>query len=103
LGPRDGDLVFCSEVGEHLNSFAHLRRFRAALDRAGLRRIRFHDLRHAFGTAAITQLDPYRVQSYLGHAHYTTTQRYLNHKPRREDAAKIAEAFGNGHARNAEG
>jgi hypothetical protein len=29
----------------------------------------------------------------MGHQHYSTTQRYLHHKPRREDAAKIAEAF----------
>ena len=29
----------------------------------------------------------------MGHQHYSTTQRYLHHKPRREDAAKLAEAF----------
>lgn len=56
-------------------------------------RLRFHDLRHAFGSAAITKLDAYAVQSYMGHQHYSTTQRYLHHKPRREDAAKLAEAF----------
>lgn len=91
---EDGDLVFCSEVGEHLNHFKLRKRFYAALEGAGLRRIRFHDLRHAFGTAAITKLDAYAVQSYIGHAHYSTTQRYLHHKPRREDAAALAEAFG---------
>jgi len=85
--------VFCSEVGEHLNYFAHRRRYKDALSRAGLREIRFHDLRHAFGSAAITTLDSYSVQTYMGHAHYSTTQRYLHHKARREDAAKIAEAF----------
>jgi integrase len=47
----------------------------------------------SFGTAAIAHLDAYSVQSYMGHAHYSTTQRYLHHKPRREDAAKLAEAF----------
>jgi integrase len=89
----DSDLVFCSEVGEHLDHFALRRRYYDALARAGLRRVRFHDLRHAFGTAAITKLDPYAVQSYMGHQHYSTTQRYLHHKPRREDAAALAEAF----------
>jgi integrase len=64
-----------------------------ALERAGLRRLRFHDLRHAFGSAAITKLDAHAVQSYMGHQHYSTTQRYLHHKPRRDDAAKLAEAF----------
>jgi integrase len=89
----DGDLVFCSEAGEHLDYYSHLRRFKDTLKRAGLRELRFHDLRHAFGSAAITKLDPYAVQSYMGHAHYSTTQRYLHHKPRRDDAARIADAF----------
>jgi integrase len=90
----DDDLVFPNEVGEHLNHYALRRRYYEALDRAGLRRIRFHDLRHAFGTAAISKLDPYAVQSYMGHQHYSTTQRYLHHKPRSEDATKLSEAFG---------
>jgi len=90
----DGDLVFCSDVGEHLDHFALRKDYYAALESAGLRRVRFHDLRHAFGTAAITELDPYAVQSYMGHQHYSTTQRYLHHKPRREDAAALAKAFG---------
>jgi integrase len=90
----DDDIVFCSQVGEHLDPFALRRRYYRALDRAGLRRVRFHDLRHAFGSAAITKLDPYAVQSYMGHQHYSTTQCYLHHKPRREDAAALQEAFG---------
>ena len=88
----DDDLVFTRE-GEHLNHFDLRKRYYAALEKAGLRRLRFHDLRHAFGSAAITKLDPHAVQSYMGHQHYSTTQRYLHHKPRRDDAAKLAEAF----------
>jgi integrase len=92
----DGDLVFSRE-GEHLNHYDLRKRYYATLKRAGLRRLRFHDLRHCFGSAAITTLDAYAVQSYMGHQHYSTTQRYLHHKPRREDAARLAQAFGNGH------
>ena len=33
------------------------RRYKAALGRAGLRQLRFHDLRHTFGTRAITKAD----------------------------------------------
>jgi integrase len=63
--------------------------------RAGrLPRVRFHDLRHLFGSLAITVLDPYAVQSYMGHQHYSTTQRYLHHKPRREDALRLQAAPG---------
>lgn len=90
----DTDLVFCNEVGEHVDHFEFRKRYYKALEDAGLRRIRFHDLRHAFGTAAITKLDAFAVQSYLGHQHYSTTQRYLHHKPRQGDAAALAEAFG---------
>ena len=88
----DTDLVFTRE-GEHLNHFDLRKRYYEAQDRAQLRRLRFHDLRHAFGSAAITQLDPHAVQGYLGHQHYSTTQRYLHHRPRRDDAAKLTKAF----------
>jgi integrase len=36
--------------------------YRAALDRAALRRLRFHDLRHTFGTRVIAVADIRRVQ-----------------------------------------
>jgi integrase len=51
-----------------------------------------HDLRHAFGVAAITMLNSYAVESQMGHQRYSTTLRYLHHQPRREDAAALAEA-----------
>ena len=40
------DLVFCSPTGAHIDDSALRRRYSGALDRAGLRRLRFHDLRH---------------------------------------------------------
>jgi len=42
----DDDLVFVGEVGGYLDGSALRRRFLAACGRAGLRPIRFHDLRH---------------------------------------------------------
>lgn len=90
----DDDLVFCSVAGEYLSDVSLRKRYYRALEAAGLRRVRFHDLRHAFGTHAITVLDPNAVQAYMGHRHYSTTQRYLHHRPRREDAARLADAFG---------
>jgi hypothetical protein len=65
----------------------------AAIERVGLRRVRFHDLRHAFGSMAIRKLDPHTVQTYMRHAHYSTTQRYLHHQPRPEHARLLQEAF----------
>jgi integrase len=90
----DDGLVFCTSVGGHLDSWALRRRFYRAIERAGLPRLRFHDLRHTFGTQVVRELDPYTLQSLMGHQHYSTTQRYLWHKPRPQDAAAIARAFG---------
>jgi integrase len=98
---EDADLVFCNTSGGHLDAWALRRRYYRALQKAGLRRIRFHDLRHCFGSAAITKLDPYAVQCYMGHQHYSTTQRYLHHKPRPHDAQKLHEAFGGASEREA--
>ncbi len=49
----DDDLVFCNEVGKVLDYDALWRRYRATQKRAGLRPLRFHDLRHSFGTMAV--------------------------------------------------
>ncbi len=64
-----------------------------ALERAGLRPLRFHDLRHTFGTRMIAKADIRRVQEWMGHADIQTTMRYLHFAPRDEDAALVAEAF----------
>ena len=92
------DLVFPAEGGGHLDDMAVRRAFYAALDDAGLPRVRFHDLRHTFGTMAAGKLSPVALQAYMGHAHYTTTERYLHHSPAVEDAAKLTEAFGGSRA-----
>ena len=46
LFTAEDDLVFPGETGEFLDGSALRRRYKAALKRAGLRQLRFHDLRH---------------------------------------------------------
>jgi integrase len=87
------DLVFCSATSDHLDSFAMRRRFYAALQRAGLRRIVFHDLRHCFASLAVRKLPLSTVQGYLGHAHISTTMRYVHHAPAAEDVALLSAAL----------
>jgi integrase len=87
------DLVFSGAVGTHLDASALVKRYRAALRRAGLRRLRFHDLRHTFGTRIIAKADIRRVQEWMGHANIETTMQYLHYAPRPEDAALVGEAF----------
>jgi integrase len=87
------DLVFPGELGGYLDGSALRRRYLEALRRAGLRELRFHDLRHTFGTRMIANADIVRVQEWMGHADIQTTRRYLHCRPQHDDAALVAEAF----------
>ena len=89
----DDDLVFAGETGGYLDGSALRRRYKLALASAGLRPLRFHDLRHTFGTRMIAKADIRRVQEWMGHADIQTTMRYLHYAPRAEDARLVAEAF----------
>jgi integrase len=89
----DDDLVFAGVTGGYLDGSALRRRYKAALMAAGLRPLRFHDLRHTFGTRMIAKADIRRVQEWMGHADIQTTMRYLHYAPRDEDAELVAEAF----------
>jgi integrase len=89
----EDDLVFVGATGGYLDGSALRRRYKAALAAAGLRSLRFHDLRHTFGTRMIAKADIRRVQEWMGHADIQTTMRYLHYAPRSEDAALVAEAF----------
>ena len=89
----DDDLVFVGVTGGYLDGSALRRRYKAALAAAGLRPLRFHDLRHTFGTRMIAKADIRRVQEWMGHADIQTTMRYLHYAPRDEDAELVAEAF----------
>jgi integrase len=89
----DDDLVFPGDTGSYLDGSALRRRYGAALKRAGVRPLRFHDLRHTFGTRMIAKADIRRVQEWMGHADVQTTMRYLHYAPRADDAALVAEAF----------
>jgi integrase len=89
-----GDHVFVSRDGALLDGSALRRRYLATLDAAGLRRLRFHDLRHTFGSLAINVASIVQVQAWMGHADIQTTMRYLHHKSRADDAKLLSTAFG---------
>lgn len=98
LGQREfwtseDDLVFPGVVGGYLDASALARRYRTALKRADLRPLRFHDLRHTFGTRMIAKADIRRVQEWMGHADVATTMKYLHYVERPDEARLVAEAF----------
>jgi integrase len=87
------DLVFPGVTGGYLDGSALSRRYKAALQRAALRPLRFHDLRHIFGTRMIAKADILKVQAWMGHAQISTTQRYLHYVERPDEVALVADAF----------
>ncbi len=99
----DDDLVFPGIVGQYLDDSALRRRYKAALRQAKLRQLRFHDLRHTFGTRMIAKADIRRVQEWMGHADIQTTMKYLHYAPHAEDARLVAEAFALSKAGDASG
>lgn len=90
---RNDDLVFPNASGGHIDASALRRRYLRALERASLRTLRFHDLRHTFGSLAINRASIVQVQAWMGHADIDTTMRYLHHKSQAGEARLLATAF----------
>lgn len=88
------DLVFCHpETGGPFDSSKMRKRFKAAIETAGVRSIRFHDLRHTFGTRMAAAGAPLRtIQEWMGHRDYKTTEIYADYAPDPVQGARWAEA-----------
>ncbi len=88
------DYVFCNMLGRRLDDSALRRRYKAARDAIGMRPLRWHDLRHTFGSLLVAGgVDLVSVQDAMGHAELATTSRYLHARPASERAAKFTAAF----------
>lgn len=86
----DSDFVFASSTGTPLEPRNVVRReFEPALKRAGLPRVRFHDLRHTFASLLIAQGEhPKLIAEQLGHASVQITlDRYGHLMPQSYDHA----------------
>ncbi len=90
----DDDLVFTNVVGNVLDYMVMYRRYKAAQKRAGVRELRFHDLRHSFGTMAVRAFPITDVQTWMGHADIATTRKYVHYSPQPEAAAKLGALVG---------
>lgn len=95
---QDGDLVFAHPASRKqdtpLDGSKVLKRFKRALARAGVREVRFHDLRHTFGTRMAAAGVPMRtLQEWMGHRDFATTLVYADYAPSEHQAEWVERAF----------
>lgn len=96
---QDLGFVFCTSIGTP-ESPSNLRKrsFVPLLEKAGLPKVRFHDLRHTCATVLLAQgVHPKLVQEQLGHSQISLTLDTYSHvmpDMKREVAAKMDALFG---------
>ncbi len=78
---NEDDLIFYNKLGKPLDPDNLIKRdFQPSLRMAGLRQIRFHDLRHTFTSILIAAGEnPKYIQTQLGHASIQTTMDRYGH------------------------
>lgn len=92
---HDDALVFAHPTkGTPLDGAKITKRFKAACNEAGVRSVRFHDLRHTFATRLAASGVPIRtIQEFLGHADSKTTQIYAHYAPSEHELQLVNAAF----------
>ncbi|MCX6633996.1 MAG: site-specific integrase, partial [Acidobacteria bacterium] len=92
---KETGFVFTTTVGTPLDGPTVTHRFQKALKKAGLPRLRFHDLRHTCATLLLAQgVHPRVVMGILGHSQIAVTMNTYSHvipAMQREVAAKMDE------------
>ncbi len=91
----DDDLVFAHPLtGKPIDRSKLLKRYKAALKRGGVREVRFHDLRHTFGTRMAAAGTPMRtLQELMGHRDFKTTLIYADYAPNSREGEWAEAAF----------
>jgi integrase len=89
------DLVFSHPVlGRPLERSRLFKRFKAVAVAAGFPALRFHDLRHTFGTRMAAAGVPLRtLQEWMGHRDFKTTLVYADYQPRDDEAELVDRAL----------
>jgi integrase len=94
----DDALVFGNpQTGKPISASFIEQRFKWTLDKAEVRRVRFHDLRHTFGPRMAGAGVPMRtLQEWMGHRDFKTTLIYADYQPSEHEAGFVEEAFPTG-------
>jgi integrase len=91
----DEDLVFPHpHTGGPLDASKVRKRYKKVLVAAALRDVRFHDLRHTFGTHCAAAGVPMRtLQEWMGHRDIKTTLIYADYAPSAQEKEMVERAF----------
>lgn len=91
----DDQLVFCHpQTGHPLDPSALRKRYQKARQAARVRPVRFHDLRHTFGTRMAAAGVPMRtLQEWMGHRDIQTTMIYADYAPSAHEHEMAERAF----------
>lgn len=87
------DPVFVTEVGTPIDYSKSTKAYRKARKAAGVQAVRFHDLRHVFGTYAVRNNPVTDVKAWMGHADLATTMVYVHYVPQHRAARRLGRAF----------
>lgn len=94
---QDHGKLMCFPNGKLLHPDTVTRRFNKLVDRAGVPRIRLHDVRHTYATMALDNgVDPKVVSDRIGHANMAYTLTIYTHRSTGKDrpaAEKVAEVI----------
>ena len=87
-------LLLVNELGRPLHPDTITARFNRLVDRAGVPRIRLHDVRHTYATLAMDQgVDPKTLSDRIGHANTSVTLQIYTHRSHGRDKV-MAQALG---------
>lgn len=72
--------VFVDELGERMKPDYLTSQFPAFIQRHGMKKMRFHDLRHSCASLLLANGVPLKqIQDWLGHSDFSTTVHIRNH------------------------
>ena len=72
--------VFVDELGERMNPNYLTQQFPAFIQRHGMKKMRFHDLRHSCASLLLANGVPLKqIQDWLGHSDFSTTANIYAH------------------------
>ena len=77
---QDAEYIYVNELGERIKPGFISAHFRAVLEKNGMRRIRFHDLRHSCASLLYANgVSLKEIQEWLGHSNISTTSNIYTH------------------------